>query len=130
MYRQTFYGAKEGAGIFSILKSVGVALAISFLGSVFFATALQFLPNAESIIYPVNQTLKVVSILAGTLFFIRGEKGWLKGGGVGLLFTALSYLAFSAIGNDFSLSWLIFAEIFFAVMAGAIGGIIAVNLRQ
>ena len=133
MYRQSYGYSRNGEygnGIFSVLKSVGVALAISFIGSVLFATALQFLPNAENVIYPINQTLKVVAILIGALLFIRGEKGWIKGVGVGLLFTALSYLAFSAIGGDFSLSWLIFVEIFFAVTAGAIGGIIAVNLKR
>ena len=136
MYRKS-YGRGGGLGgvdnaddIFSVLKSAGVALGISFLGSVLFAVTLGFLPRAENIIYPVNQTLKVVAILVGALLFIRGEKGWIKGGGAGLLFTALSYLAFAAIGGDFSFSWLIFVEIFFAVTAGAIGGIIAVNLKN
>ena len=133
MYRQS-YGFQEqgdyGNGLFSVLKSAGAALAISFMGSVLFAVILYFLPNADVVIYPVNQTLKVVAILIGTLLFIRGEKGWMKGGGAGLMFTALSYLGFSAIGGDFSLSWLIFAEIFFAVTAGAIGGIVAVNFRR
>ena len=133
MYRQSYSYQEQGDygnGLFAVLKSVGVALLISFIGSVLFAMALRFLPNADGVIYPINQTLKVLAILIGTLLFIRGEKGWIKGGGAGLMFTALSYLAFSAIGGDFSLSWLIFAEIFFAVTAGAIGGIIGVNFRR
>jgi len=68
----------------------------------------------------------VIGCLAG----LREEKGLLKGLGVGLLFTALSYLAFSAIGGDFSLSWLIFAEIAIGAAAGAVGGALAVNLRR
>ena len=130
MYRQSSNDADYGAGFFSVLKSVGIALGVSFFASILFAVVLRFLPNAEVVIYPVNQTVKVVAILLGSLLFIRGERGWIKGACVGLLFTALSYLAFSAVGGDFSLSWLIFAEIFFAVMAGAIGGIIAVNLKS
>jgi hypothetical protein len=46
------------------------------------------------------------------------------------LFTALSYLAFSAFGGDFSLSWLIFVEVGVAFLAGALSGILAVNLKR
>ena len=69
-------------------------------------------------------------VLLSTLLFIRGEKGWLKGGGVGLIFSALSYLTFSAIGGDFSLSWLIFMEVGLAFFAGVVGGVIGVNIRR
>ena len=126
MYHQSSYGN----GFFSVLKSVGTALLISLLASMLFAVVLRASSGGEKIIYPVNQIVKVVSVLVGTLLFVRGEKGWLKGGGVGLLFTALSYLAFAALGGDFSLTWLIFVELFFALMAGGIGGIIAVNLKN
>jgi putative membrane protein (TIGR04086 family) len=126
MYKQSSYGNEW----FSVLKSVGVALLISFFSSLVFAVILRASSGPEKIIYPVNQTVKVVAILIGVLLFLRGEKGWLRGGVAGLLFTALSYLAFSALGGDFSLSWLIFVELFFALAAGGIGGIIAVNIRR
>ena len=80
--------------------------------------------------YPINQTLKVLAVSLGTLLFVRGEKGWLKGLAIGLIFTALSYLAFSAIGGDFSLSWLILVELLFGVLAGALSGAIAVNIKR
>ena len=129
MYRKS-YESSYGEGMFSVLKSVGAALVLSFLSTIIFAVILSTTPLSEKVVYPINQTVKVLCILVGTLLFVRGEKGWLKGGGAGLLFTALSYLAFSAIGGDFSLSWLIFLEIAFAFVAGALGGIIAVNLKN
>ena len=129
MYRKS-YESSYGNGFFSVLKSVGAALVLSFLSTIIFAVLLSTTPISEKVVYPINQTVKVLSVLVGTLLFVRGEKGWLKGGGAGLLFTALSYLAFSAIGGDFSLSWLIFLEIAFAFVAGALGGIIAVNLKN
>ena len=129
MYRKS-YESSYGEGMFSVLKSVGAALVLSFLSTIIFAVLLSMTPISEKVVYPINQTVKVLSVLVGTLLFVRGEKGWLKGGGAGLLFTALSYLAFSAIGGDFSLSWLIFLEIAFAFVAGALGGIIAVNLKN
>ena len=120
----------NGDGVFPIVKAVLLSLAVSLLASVVFAVILRAASWGEGVIYPVNQIVKVISIALGALVFVRGEKGWLKGGAVGLLFTALSYLAFSALGGDFSLSWLIFVEVGVAFLAGALSGILAVNLKK
>ena len=120
----------NGDGVFPIVKAVLLSLAVSLLASVVFAVILRAASWGEGVIYPVNQIVKVVSIALGALVFVRGEKGWLKGGAVGLLFTALSYLAFSALGGDFSLSWMIFVEVGVAFLAGALSGILAVNLKR
>lgn len=115
---------------FSIVKAVLLALGVSLLLAVTFAVVLRATSWGENIIYPVNQIIKVIAVMVGTLTFVRGEKGWLQGGLVGLLFTALSYLAFSSLGGDFSLSWLIFLELGITFLAGALSGILAVNLRK
>ncbi len=117
-------------GIFSIVKGVGVALAISLLCAVIFANVLRTVPLSTRTVYFVNQSVKCAAVLVGALLFVRGEGGWRKGGGIGVLFSLLSYLLFSAVGGDFSLSWLAFAELFFIALLGAVGGIIAVNLRR
>ena len=122
MRNESYYGN----GFFAVLKGAGVALALS-LASV---AILACLPLSGAIVYPIAQTVKVLAVVLGTLVFVRGEKGWLKGGGIGLMFTALSYLAFSAIGGDFSLSWLILVEVLLAFVAGALAGAIAVNIKR
>ena len=119
-----------GDGFFTVAKAAGLALAISVLGAVIFAAILRICNMSSTVIYPVNQTIKGVALIIGTLVGVRGEKGWLKGGVAGLLFTALSYLAFSALGGDFSLSWMIFAELILAFLIGGIGGTLAVNLKK
>ena len=119
-----------GDGVFSVIKGTLLSLAFSLLSAVIFAVVLRTANVGEQWIYPVNQVLKALSILIGVLVFVRGEKGWLKGGVVGLLFTALSYLAFSAIGGDFSLGWLIVLEVVLALLIGAVSGSLAVNLRR
>lgn len=116
--------------IFQIIKSVALALAFSFLSAVVLATILRWTPLPDSVIYPVNQVVKALAIALGTITFIRGEKGFIKGGAVGLIFTALSYLAFSAIGGDFSFSWLILIESAVALLVGALCGALAVNMRR
>ena len=119
-----------GNTFFTVIKGAGIALAISFFFTVILAGLLRAGILSHKVIYPINQVIKVLAVVVGTLTQVRGEKGWLKGGGVGLLFTSLSYLAFSAIGGDFSLSWLILIELLIAFFAGALGGALGVNLRR
>ena len=119
-----------GNGMLSVGKGVFFSLAISILSSILFACVLRATGLSSKWIYPVNQVVKGISVAVGTLLSVRGEKGWLKGGGIGLAFTALSYLAFSAIGGDFSLSWLILIELAVALGAGGLSGALAVNLRR
>ncbi len=119
-----------GNPLFSILKGSVLALSLSLLFSIIFACLLRAAAIPSQAIYPINQTMKGVLVALGALVFVRGEKGWLQGGGIGLLFTALSYLAFSAIGGDFSMSWLIVVELLIAFTAGALGGILAVNVKK
>lgn len=116
-----------GTTFFTILKSVGIALAISFFLTVISAGLLRASVLPEKLLYPLNQVEKALAVAVGTATQIRGEKGWLKGGLAGVLFTMLSYLAFSAIGGDFSVSWLIVTELFAAFVAGALGGALGVN---
>ena len=119
-----------GQGLFSIVKGVGLALAFSLLFSVVLAYVLRVSSISEKAVYPITQTVKIACAFLGALTMIRGEKGWLKGCAVGLLFAMLSYLAFSAIGGDFSLTWLIFFELLVSAFAGIVGGIIGVNLGR
>lgn len=119
-----------GNGFFQVIKSVAFALVFSLLAAVVFASVLRFTTVSDKAIYPVNQTIKVVAAFLGALFFVRGEKGLVKGAATGLLFTALSYLTFSAIGGDFSLSWWILVELLLAALAGVVGGVIGVNFHR
>ena len=130
MRNSTNYTSQSTNGFFQIIKGVGVALAFSLLTAIVFAVLLSVSPLPDKVIYPVNQTLKVLAVAIGALLFVREEKGLIKGGAIGLLFTALSYLTFSAVGGDFSLSWLIFGELFLALLTGCICGALAVNIRR
>ena len=123
-------GSSYSNVFFTLVKGVGAALGCSLLSTVILACLLRFGALPDKAIYPINQVLKVVFVAASAILFVRGEKGWLQGGIMGLLFTALAYVTFSAIGGDFSLSWLAIVELILAFFAGALGGVIGVNLRR
>ena len=116
--------------IFGIIKSVALALGFSFLTTVVFAVVLRAAPIPDKAVYPITQVLKVLAVILGTLAFTRGEKGWLKGGGVALLFTALSYVAYSALGGVFTVSWFILVEVLISLTAGVLSGVLAVNFKR
>ena len=123
-------GRSYGNVFFTLVKGVGAALGCSLLSTVILACLLRFGALPDKAIYPINQVLKVVFVAASAILFVRGEKGWLQGGIMGLLFTALAYVTFSAIGGDFSLSWLLAVEVAFGFIVGALAGIFAVNFKQ
>ena len=118
------------SGAFAVIRGVLTALAISVVFSIFFAVALRVAPIPDKAIYPVNQTVKVLAAFLGALLFVRGEKGWRQGLILGVLYFALSYVTFSAVGGSFALSPLAIAELIFTSFGGVIGGVIGVNLRR
>ena len=121
---------KTGETGVAVSKGTLLALAVSLLATIIFSVLLRATGWGCEMIYPINQGIKCVSISLGAFAFVKGERGWLKGGGIGLLYTALSYLAFSAMGGDFSLSWLIIVELAVAFLCGGLSGALAVNMKK
>ena len=124
------YQEQTGNVFFRIIKGVGIALSFSLLAVIVFASVRMGVVVPDKVAGPILQTIKVLSIALGVIVFVRGEKGFLQGIAIGLLFTALSYLTFSALGGDFSLSIWILAEILLAVVVGGACGALAVNVKR
>ncbi len=118
------------SGVFPIIKGAAIALALSLFLAVVFAAVLRVASLPQKAVYPVNQVIKILAVALGVFTAVRGEKGWIKGSIIGLVYTALSYLTFSAIGGDFSLSWLIITELLAGVLTGTLCGMIAVNIKN
>ena len=65
--------------VFQVIKATSAAVIISLVFVLVFTVIIQFCSLSPSVIKPVNQVFKILSVVAGGLIFIRGEKGWLKG---------------------------------------------------
>ena len=120
----------ENSALFQIVKGTGIAVLFALVATVLFSFILRLTPVPDSVIMPVDQCIKALAVLFGCLFSLRGEKGWLKGIAVGIFTVMLTWLVFAMVGGDFSLSWLIFAELAFGAVAGLLSGIVAVNVRR
>ncbi len=120
---------ESGLNFFQTLKAALISAACALVLAVAFAIVLKFSSFPDKIILPVNLCIKAVAVFVGCLCSLRGEKGWLRGGIAGLIFTFVSGLLFAIVGGDFAFSWLLIVEVLFGFVAGALSGIFAVNIK-
>jgi len=106
------------------------AVIISLVFVLIFTVIIQLFSLPLTVVKPVNQVFKIISVLAGGLIFIRGEKGLLKGLIYGVIAVVATYLLFGIISMSFSLSWKIILELLTGAVAGALSGVIAVNIKK
>ena len=116
---------------FEIFKGVIFSLIISVLTVIVFAIIVKFANLSSKTVEIVNNALKIISILTGTLLAVgSGRQGLFKGGIIGLLFVLVSYLVFSLINGSFSVNPLTAFDVIFCLVAGLLSGVFAVNLRK
>lgn len=120
--------AKES--IVQIAKATLCAVVFSLIYVLVFTLIIQLTQLSSTVIKPVNQVFKIVAIALGSLLFIRGQKGYIKGAIAGLCTVIVNYLVFSIIGGSFALEWTFLLEIVLCAAAGMVTGIIAVNLKK
>lgn len=111
-----------------IIKGGVLSLLFSVLFALGFSLILLFSDIPDSAILPVNQTLKILSIALAVFCSVREEKGWIKGGIIGVVATMLTTFAFSFLGGGVALGWLIFVEMAYCAAAGAVMGMVSVNV--
>ena len=121
----------SGSGfISSTVKAILISVVFVLLGVLLFALTLKIFDFSSSVIKPVNQALKILSVFCGVMLCIRGEKGLIKGAIVGLFSIIITYLLFALMGGEglFGAGFII--DIVFGAVIGAISGIIAINVKK
>ena len=116
----------------SVAKGVMVAVCISLVLVLLFAFLLKFTNIPESIIKPVNQVIKGLSILMGVFVGLKRKKelGLVSGLLIGLIYTIAAFLVFSCLGGVFAFDLTLLTDLLFGAVMGAICGIICVNLKK
>ncbi len=116
--------------IFQILKAVLAAVLFSLVFVLAFTVVIQLFNLQSGVVKPVNQIFKILSVAFGGLLFIRGEKGLIKGAIYGILAVLLTYLLYGAISQSLAFGWKTLLEILIGGVAGAVTGVIAVNIKS
>lgn len=116
----------ENKSFVTILKGAIYALIISLLGILLFAFIIKLTGLSDRLIKPINQVIKVISILFGCFFAFKKnrEKTLLNGLFIGIVYTILAFLLFSALNGSFNFSKTIFVDILFGGIVGIIASVI------
>ena len=116
----------------SLLRGALIAISISLIAICIFAFLLRFCDISDIAIKPVNQVIKIVSILIGAYFGMKDcrEMGLITGFLIGFSYTIISFSVFSILNGSFVFKSSLINDLIFGGIAGAISGIVAVNLRK
>jgi len=120
----------KGKIIPSVLRAVLTSLILSLTAVLIFAFILKFTNLNNATIKTVNQFVKAVCIFIGCYFSIREEKGLIKGGLAGGVFSFLVCLILGLIYGKLPNIGYFLLEILFGIIIGVISGILSVNVRK
>lgn len=112
-------------GVLKILLSSLIAVIASLVLILIFALLIKWFEWGDNIIAPVNIAIKILSIAIGVLVATKnGGRALAKGSIIGGVYVLLSYVVFSALLGNFSLSVGNLWDLVFGVVTGGIVGII------
>lgn len=130
---ETIKAKKEKVSfIGTVLKGSLIALSFSLIAILIFAFLLRIMTISDSAIKPINQVIKILSILVGVLVGLKKNRdmGLLRGLVIGCFYTIFAFVSFSILDGNFSFSISLINDLLFGSIAGAVCGVIAVNLRR
>ena len=123
-------GARAKA-MLAMLRGVLAAAAATLLGMLLLAAAVIYLEVSDGALAALNQLLKLLCVALGARFAVGvgGERGFLTGAAVGLVYMILGYVLYWQLGGAlFSVSAMLL-EMLVGGMAGAVVGALCANLR-
>ncbi len=110
-----------------VIKSALFSLIITLVSVLILGIVVKFVAVPPTILLPINQVIKVISVLLGCVIAIKDKRnGAIKGGICGLIYTLLSVFIFLILGMSLKESFS-FIDVLLGIIIGAISGIIAVN---
>lgn len=115
-----------------IAKGTLIALCVSLVLVLVFAFILKFTNISDSVINPINQVIKGISIFLGVFIGLKKckELGLVSGLLIGFIYTLLAFLVFSLLSGSFVFDIKLLTDSVFGAVIGAICGIISVNIKK
>ncbi len=114
-----------------ISKGSVVAVIITLFFIILFAFVMQLSSLSETIIRPVVQVIRILSIAIGGAYVARKSiaKGWLKGAATGICYVILVSIIGIISGGQFEFDLILLSDTLMAIVVGAAGGAIGINIR-
>ncbi len=114
-----------------VSKGSVFAVIITLLFIILFAFVMQLSSLSETIIRPVVQVVRILSIALGGAYAARktSNKGWLKGAVTGIGYVILVSVIGVISGGQFAFDRILLSDALMALVVGAAGGAIGINIR-
>ena len=119
------------SAILSLLRGLLTAVDVTLIGMAVIAALALLARVSDGLIMALNQMLKLAAIALGALAAIGrgGERGFITGMALAMLYMALGYALYVALGgNAFAVREML-GEILIGAAIGAIAGAILANMR-
>ncbi len=118
--------------VLTILKGALYALIVSLLSILAFAFIIKLTNLNDGFIKPINQVIKILSVLFGCFMAFKkdNEKTLVEGAIIGGAYIIFAFILFSALNGKFEFSSSIFLDILFGFLIGIIPAIICNILRK
>jgi putative membrane protein (TIGR04086 family) len=118
--------------ILSLLSGTILSVCVTLILILAFAFIIKITNLSDNLIFPINQVIKIISIFVGVLLTLRisKDKGFLKGILIGITYYILSFIVFSILQGDFSITMNNIYDLLLTSFMGGLIGIIVVNIRK
>ncbi len=115
----------------TLLKGIVFSLIITVILIIVLALILTYTSLSEGIIPIVNSIIMILSIALGSIYVSVkiNRLGWLNGALTGLLYILILVILGNMFVDSFKLDIFILFRILIALITGAVGGMIGINLR-
>lgn len=111
-----------------ITLGVIISISMTILCIFFFALILKFIDVNSTTILVVNQLIKVLSLLIGSLYISKKfNLDCFKSSLIGIFYSIIAFLIFSLLSGIFILDISVFIDVLFCLVVGFILGIIIKN---
>ena len=120
-----------GSAVKRILIGTAVSVGASVMAILVFALVIMWADLGQDWITPVNQFIKVGSILAGTLYVCRGPlQGYKYGPIMGLIYMALGIVIYCGFDGKLLPITVILGDLTLGAAAGFLSGLLASTFKK
>ena len=117
--------------LWALTRGLLMAVAATLAGMLLLAAAVIYLDVTDGALAALNQLLKLFSVVLGARLAVGvgGERGFVTGAAVGLLYMALGYIVYWRLGGALFSAAAMLLEMLVGLAVGAAAGAVCANLR-
>ena len=124
--------SESGSTVLSLFKCVGLSYLMTLVIFLIMALILCFTEFPEAMIGSAVIVTTIISIMFGGTCIAKNARtrGWLNGAIAGLTYMLILYALSTLTGKGFGINQYVITMMIVGIVAGAVGGIVGINLKK